>query len=239
MDDFDKIDRVPTYINGFDDEMEGGIPRGYVTLISGSPGTMKSSIAYNILYYNALKRGVKGLFITLEQSRSNLLQHTKHLGMDFEKVKDLVSIVDLGYIRKNVKTIEDKKHMVDIIKTYAQNLKEATDYDIIALDSLPVLNIISDLTDNREELFEFFEWFRDFDVTAFIISEASLDPKLVRNEDFLADGIIHLKMEQVQDVNIQRRIRCVKMRATRNSPHYYTLLFSEGEFQATRVISER
>jgi KaiC/GvpD/RAD55 family RecA-like ATPase len=58
-------------------------------------------------------------------------------------------------------------------------------------------------------------------------------------EDFLADGIIHLTMENVDGVTIQRRIRCVKMRGTHHSPDYYTLLYSDGEFQVTRVISEK
>ena len=57
-------------------------------------------------------------------------------------------------------------------------------------------------------------------------------------EDFLSDGIIHVKMEKVDDVNIQRRVRVVKMRGTNHSPHYHALLFSKGEFQATQVISD-
>ena len=78
----DDIERIKTHIVGFDDELEGGIPKGSVVLVSGSPGTMKSSIAYNILFYNALKEGKKGLYITLEQSRASLLRHLKHLKME-------------------------------------------------------------------------------------------------------------------------------------------------------------
>jgi KaiC/GvpD/RAD55 family RecA-like ATPase len=43
-----------TYIRGFDEEIEGGIPQGHVVLVAGPPGTMKSSLAYSILYNNAL-----------------------------------------------------------------------------------------------------------------------------------------------------------------------------------------
>ncbi len=34
-------ERVPTGISGFDDLVEGGIPKGHVCLIAGSAGTMK------------------------------------------------------------------------------------------------------------------------------------------------------------------------------------------------------
>ena len=44
--------RVKTYIQGLDEQMSGGVPKGHVVLISGMPGTMKSSVAFNILYNN-------------------------------------------------------------------------------------------------------------------------------------------------------------------------------------------
>ena len=57
-------------------------------------------------------------------------------------------------------------------------------------------------------------------------------------EEYICDGIIHAKMERVDDANIQRRIRCVKMRGTNHSPNYFTLIFQNGIFQATRIIAE-
>jgi RecA/RadA recombinase len=49
------MDRVRTYIAGMDEYLEGGIPRGFATLICGRPGSMKSSLAYSILYKNAIR----------------------------------------------------------------------------------------------------------------------------------------------------------------------------------------
>ena len=45
-----EIKRVPLYIEGLDDNIEGGVPEGHIILISGSAGTMKSSLAFNVLY---------------------------------------------------------------------------------------------------------------------------------------------------------------------------------------------
>ncbi|TLZ91073.1 MAG: KaiC domain-containing protein, partial [Methanobacteriota archaeon] len=58
---------VKTHIRGFDQEvLRGGIPQGHVILIRGASGTMKSSLAYYVLYHNALE-GTPGLYVTLEQ----------------------------------------------------------------------------------------------------------------------------------------------------------------------------
>ncbi len=236
MSDTEEIIRIPTFIMGFDQEMEGGIPKDSIVLVTGAPGTMKSSIAFSCLYWNAIRYGRKGIYFTLEQSRDNLLQHINHLGLDFSKVKRHISIVDLGFIRKNSPLAETDAPLLEIFKTYAQNLKSSMDFDLLVMDSLPVLNLMTDLFKERRALFELLEWLRELEVTSFLISESPPEREEVNPEDFLADGIIHVKMARVQDVNIQRRIRIEKMRATRHSPHYFTLLFQDGEFQATRII---
>ena len=46
-------ERFKTYIKHFDGAMEGGIPKGHVVLVSGTSGTMKSSVILNMLYKNA------------------------------------------------------------------------------------------------------------------------------------------------------------------------------------------
>jgi len=235
-----EIERIRTYIEGFDDKLNGGIPKRHVVLLAGEPGTMKSSVAYNILYNNAKYHDIKGVYVTLEQGRESLLVHMENLGMKTDDVEKNISVVDLSLIRKNLEKLGQQTWM-QIFKMYAQNLKNNMDYDVLILDSLPVLELLADFEDARNELFHFFEWLRELEVTTFLITEMphASDKYAKNGEDFLADGIIHLKMERVDDVNIQRRIRAVKMRSTNHSPNYYTLLFEDGKFQATRVISDR
>jgi KaiC/GvpD/RAD55 family RecA-like ATPase len=233
-------ERVPTYIEGFDEKMNGGIPRGHNILILGEPGTMKSSIAFYILYKNAYEKNLKGAYITLEQSREGLLDHIDSMGLDFDQVKENISLVDLSLIRKNLDKL-GQQTWAQIFKMYAQNLKKNMDYDILVLDTLPVLELLANFAEPRNDLFHLFEWLKELDATTILISEMSQSARDFGKygEDFLADGIIHLTMQNVDGVTIQRRIRCVKMRGTNHSPDYYTLLYGDGEFQVTRVIIEK
>ena len=54
--DKSEIKRVPTYIENFDRNIEGGIPEGFITLVAGTSGTMKSSLAFNVIYNEVVQK---------------------------------------------------------------------------------------------------------------------------------------------------------------------------------------
>src|ERR1700704_3841536 len=93
--------RLFTKVEGLDDVLGGGIPEGSVVLVSGAPGTMKTSLTYHILHANAVD-GIRGLYTSLEQSRASLLDHTEGLGYRLEDTAGNLSILDLGTLRKKV-----------------------------------------------------------------------------------------------------------------------------------------
>jgi len=229
--------RVRTYIEGFDEALEGGIPKGHVCLIAGSAGTMKSSIAYNILYRNAIEGSAKGLYLSLEQNRPSLEDHMYGLGLNLQRTANLVEIWDLGLLRSKLISGET---WLNLLKKDVADYKAKNGLDLLVLDSLPALDIIAKFKDVREELFYLFEWLRELNVTSFLISEMTEGTmKYSKNdEDFLADGILHLKMQFVDDVHVQRRLRAVKLRNTKHSMDFYTLLFDAGRFSITKVIGK-
>ncbi|MCG7845231.1 MAG: AAA family ATPase [Methanomassiliicoccales archaeon] len=233
-------DRLKTFIEGFDRILEGGIPRGHIVMVAGTPGTMKSSISYYMLYNQAVEAGRTSVYVTLEQSRESLLRQMEKMGMDGSKVKDTLHVLDLAIIRKKLKEIAGGTSWLHVFKTYITNLKQNLDFDILVIDSMEVLETMAEIRNRRTDLFYLFEWLRDLGVTVLLISESSaerlIDGKY--DEGYLSDGIITLKMQVIRDVEMQRRIRCVKMRETNHDPSYYSLLYNNGRFQVTRVISE-
>ena len=232
-------DRIRTFIHGFDEKLDGGIPVGQIVLLAGEPGTMKSTIAFNVIYQNALREGKAGTYISLEQSRDNLTRHLEQMSLSPHDVESKVSLVDLGAIRRNLDGKADRTWL-EIFKMYASNLKRTLNFEILVVDSLPVLEVMARFENPREELFQLCEWMRDLEATTILISEMKPNSEDFgrHGEEYICDGIIHAKMERVDDANIQRRIRCVKMRGTNHSPNYFTLLFQNGIFQATRIIAE-
>src|SRR5947207_13846173 len=92
----------------------------------------------------------------------------------------------------------------------------------------------------REDLFQLCEWVQDLGATTILITEMKPNSEEFgkHGEEYLCDGIIHAKMERVDDANIQRRIRCVKMRGTNHSAKSFSLIFQHGILQVTGLSSE-
>jgi len=231
-------DRIRTFIQGFDEKLSGGVPERSIVLLCGEPGTMKSTLAFNLLYHNAMREGHQAVYMTLEQGREGLAYHLRQMGLDPKDVESKVSIVDLGMIRKHLEG--EKQTWYELFQMYATNLKRTLGFDLLVIDSLPVLETMARFESPREDLFRMFEWIRDLEATVFMIQEMSTpsDPYGRHGEEFLADGILAVKMQAVDDANIQRRIRCVKLRATAHSPNFYTLIYQNGLFQVTRVLGD-
>ncbi|MDD1771527.1 MAG: AAA family ATPase, partial [Methanomassiliicoccales archaeon] len=153
--------RLKTFIEGFDRILEGGIPQGHTVLVAGTPGTMKSSLTYYMLYNHALESKLVSVYVTLEQSRDSLLRQMEKMGMDTDKVKDLVHVLDLAIIRKKLKEISGGTSWMQVFKTYITNLRENLKFDILVVDSMEVLETMAEIRNRRTDLFYLFEWMRD------------------------------------------------------------------------------
>ncbi len=234
------IQRVPTYIEGFDGALEGGIPDGSIVLIAGAPGTMKSTVTCNILYHNARKRSSRCVYMTLEQSRQSLERQALRFGMDFEKVKENMRILDFAVVRRNLKHLTAKKSWLEVFKMYIGNLRDSFPFDFVAIDSLDVLEMAGQIQNRRDELFYLFEWFRELNSTVILTSEmpAYRLTESANDVAYLADGIISLYTQDVSDVEVQRRIRCLKLRSTEHSMDSFTFINESGRFMAVKAISK-
>lgn len=232
--------RIKTYVRGFDDVLGGGIPEGYVVLLSGAPGTMKSSLAFSILYQNVLREGKKAAYFTLEQSKDLLLEQMDSMGMADEKAWENLVLLDMGNIRKNLNFLQGRGTWLELFKMYCNNVMKSDKISILVVDSLDVLETMAKMPDRRSDLYFLFEWLRDLGPLAFLISEKPLDPgpaSVAPDEAYLADGIIQLGMYPTADLYVQRRLRVMKLRGTKHDTGYYALSWEDGSFEVSRAMS--
>ncbi|MBW2990254.1 hypothetical protein KY348_00965 [Candidatus Woesearchaeota archaeon] len=252
-----EIKRIPLYIEGLDENIQGGVPEGHITLISGSAGTMKSSIAFSILYNEAIKSRIC-VYCSLEQSYNSIIKQMINMNFDMSKVnlvviKDLselratiskvksksngaLIIVDIGCIRKEIRDVKtaDNKSWLNVIKNVVKKIKEEGDCHLFCLDSLSAMYVLSRFENPRIELFYLFEFLRDLEITSFLIAECEPEGGRYSEfqiEEFLCDAIIHLKLTPFRR-NVVREVNVVKMRATKCNNDIFSLEFKHSRFQA-------
>jgi len=80
--------------------MGGGVPGRSIAMICGPAGSLKTTLAYSVLYHNARTSRLKGLFISMEQGRESLLAHMEAFGLGPDPG---VAIVDVAALRQAIK----------------------------------------------------------------------------------------------------------------------------------------
>lgn len=233
----EETERLPTFVQGLDEILEGGIPTETVVLFSGRAGSMKSSLAFSILFNLAREKNVPCIYLSLEQRSESLLRHMRGLGMDPEEAPSM-TILDLGKLRDITEldlALERKDwmpHLLDGIRTYKENMG----CDLVAIDSLDALYALSPMSNPRIKLFHFIEGLRDLAITTFLITEIREEHTKFGHfgiESFLADGIVHLDLVR-EDKSVHLYIGIAKMRETNHSRDYYPLLVDRDGFNIVK-----
>jgi KaiC/GvpD/RAD55 family RecA-like ATPase len=191
-----------------------------IILVTGLPGTLKSSFIYNLMgaHLNNTKDTI-GMYATLEQSKESLLKHTEHLHIP---TCDRLHIADYNRTREMYKDEAERADFLDLTERLITSLKEehGDKFVCFALDSLNALYTLID-TDNprerRKRMYYFFKLLRDNDLVSFLIKEinrGSLSNE--ENENYLADGVFELGVRETMEGK-KRYIEVLKMRQNEHS----------------------
>ena len=79
------LPKTPTGIEGLNEITGGGFPKGRPTLICGSAGSGKTVLAIQFLIKGITEDDEPGVFMSFEESASDLIQNVRSLGFDLEK----------------------------------------------------------------------------------------------------------------------------------------------------------
>jgi circadian clock protein KaiC len=83
-----EVKKIQTRIEGFDDISHGGIPKGRTTLVSGTSGTGKTLLAIQFLYYGIVHFDEPAVFVTFEESPTDIIQNALSFGWDLQQKMD-------------------------------------------------------------------------------------------------------------------------------------------------------
>ncbi|MCK4717786.1 MAG: circadian clock protein KaiC, partial [Thermoplasmata archaeon] len=197
--------RVPTGIAGLDELVNGGFPENTINLVSGPAGSAKSLLGLHYIFSGA-EKGEPGIYMTLEENRSNIERALNNYGMGIDKLESegMLYLMDMSEIRRKCpeEDLEAGIAGFSALENLLNNLLDYTKAKRLVLDSLTAVGLY--YGDNpgilRRELFRFAGFLKEKNVTALLITESLESGQLTRYgiEQFVADSFIVLGLEDVK-----------------------------------------
>jgi circadian clock protein KaiC len=143
----DKVppEKIKTGVETLDAILEGGLPKGSMTVFAGTPGSGKTILSQQIGFFNATKEKPAIFFQTLSEPTAKTLNFASQFSyFDQSKVSDSAHFIDLGDIMRS-KGVE---HGVKLLIDAVVKIKPA----LVVIDSFKAFE---DITSSSEELRKF------------------------------------------------------------------------------------
>jgi KaiC/GvpD/RAD55 family RecA-like ATPase len=216
---------VKTGVPGFDELITNGIPRGNSVLISGGPGTGKTTFCLQVLKA-AAEKGEKCLYLTFEEESFRLKQHMTSYGWNPDKLEKEGTLV--------IKRLQP----FELSRTVEALLAKASGELIIELDEiegiipkgfkperivLDSLSAVAAAFIGKEEGYriyieQLFNLFKFIGATSFLITEIEQDTNRYSKsgvEEFLADAVFVFYNIRQKSV----RLNALEILKIRGTPH--------------------
>jgi circadian clock protein KaiC len=197
------VEKMPTGIRGFDEVLEGGVPRGRTLLITGSTGTGKTVFSNEFLYRGITEYNENGVFITFEEHPDDIIKNVRNFGWDVDALIDQKKLVFVDVSPDNVPTSVSGEYDLSALIERIKYAIKKVDAKRVAIDSLSMLFLkFSNKDSVREVIYLICDELKRLKVTSVITAEKAggYENALSRYgvEEYVADGVVELALEPGQ-----------------------------------------
>jgi len=227
---------VPTGIIGVDKILAGkGIPGGHTVLVSGGPGSGKTTFAVQFLYAGVIEHGENGVYVTLDEEPSDIKKNMSKFDWDLEKLEDEnkfrfinVSPVRVAPSEKGglIQIGMKEFRLIKLLEAIKQGVQEV-DAKRIVVDPITIFMLqYPDEIDRIHAMRDLMRELRNTNCTNLLVSELRGTgwEREHQFEEYLAQGVILLRTS-LKGSRLVRAFQVEKMRglAIDNQPRPYEI----------------
>jgi len=222
---------IKTGIPGFESLISNGLKKNNAILISGPPGSGKTTFGLQFLYSGAKDFDEPGVYITLSQNIEEIKNDCKSFGWDFDDLinKDKILMIDARPFKIQDETIgrDDSLYrgeqipFAHLTKLLSSSIKRVEAKRVV-IDSVTILAMqYSDKFSMRQGLQGMIQALENYGVTSLIISEFSENNEIPL-EWFVASGIIQMDCQTMHNT-VRRTIQIKKLRGIKHNPQIHII----------------
>jgi KaiC/GvpD/RAD55 family RecA-like ATPase len=215
--------RVSSGIDGFDPLIDGGFPSDRLYVLSGPPGSGKTTFSAQFMTAGA-EANETSLYVSMHETRAGIMTDMEGYEFGFEAAMKSDSITFLDALSAEGRRFfggpGEKMDRTNVTNRLAGFIK-SRDIDRVVIDSTMLLRYLFD--DSDTTLMRFLTAIKRTPATVLLVSEMT-DPSAYADEHFLAHGVVFFH-NYLEDDGMRRGIQVIKMRGTNVDTEIQTLSF--------------
>jgi len=213
------LSKVSTGIEGLDEMLKGGLMKGDVTVVAGSPGTGKTVIGLQFLVSGASKFGENGIYVSFEQLPQQIYRDAKSFGWDLRKLEEdgklKVVCTSPALVLEREGLALEKKAPRYFLDDYVEEIGAQR----VVVDPINYLEMaVRDPMALRQEVYTFTNYLKMNSLTSILTHEI---PSIIGGElrvsdfglGFIVDGVILLRFVEVES-SVKKALAILKMRGS-------------------------
>lgn len=247
------MERTATGIEGLDKALNGGIPFKNIVLVSGGAGTGKSTLCMQYLVNGAKKFNEKGLYISTEQTREELLRAASNYGWPIEELekKGMLKIVYFdvietdGFLQKIYDlyvSFKPKRIVMDSLTTFTDSMLVSDVKEETAFSMVQIAESVSPIPRTEKIvaktlLYHLMKKLRKFEATIVLTSELPEKSDFLSADqisEFICDGVVIMHYLGVGSAEF----RSMQIRKMRYTNHEKDFLMYEIEKSGVLIKKE-
>src|SRR5215470_6985074 len=221
-----------TGVIGLDDILGGGLPRDCFYLIQGDPGSGKTTLALQFLL-EGVRRGESVFYVTLSETREELLKVTRSHGWSLESIPllELSSIEQL--LRPEAQTTVFRPSEIELNKISKLLIDEVGKKRParIVFDSLSEFRLLAETALRyRRELLNLKRHFAQYKSTVLLLDD-KMDRGVIGTDPHvlsLSHGVIEMEQLSPDYGKSRRRLRVLKLRGVKFREGYHDYVIETG-----------